>query len=245
MKRTGYPLFSPVIFFLLIFSSLALSAQERKEKLLHFRLGFAPVVSFYSINTKHTSNAHPKAAYCFSARTEIRMNKKVALITGLEYFIHGLTFNSYYIKDKSTFIYDKKFNYKYSLQLNELNVPLELRFIPKSELKKHVSPYVCFGYMFRYIVSSNLDAESASDGVSVFSDHTQLEFEHPYIYRNGSSFLTVSPGIQKNFLETHHAIFAEINLRYALTRFQVFEPFMATNIYVKNYHIAFTIGYKF
>jgi hypothetical protein len=235
----------PVTVLLLVIFSFSSVAQERKDKRLHYRFGFAPVVSFYSISSKHASATHSKAAYCLSARAEIHMNKKIAFLTGLEYFMHGVNFNSYYIKDKTTFIYDKNFNYKYSLLINELNIPLEIRYIPKSELKKHVSTYVCFGYMLRYLVRSDLSAESVSDGAEVFNDHTNLDFEHPFIYRNGSSFITISPGIQKNFLNTHHALFAEVNFRYALTRFQVYESFMAAGIYAKHYHIALTLGYKF
>ncbi|MFL5752082.1 MAG: outer membrane beta-barrel protein [Bacteroidia bacterium] len=228
---------------LFLFNTAA--AQERKDKRLHFRLGFAPVLSFYSVNPKHTSGAHSKAAYCLSARTEIRLNKKLAFITGIEYLIHGLTFNSYYIQDRSTFIFDKNFDYKYSLLVNELNLPLELRFIPKSEIKKHVSPYICFGYMLRYIAGSNLQVESATDGVEKFNNSSKLNFEHPFPFPNGSSYLTVSPGIQKNFLNTHRALFVELNFRYAPTRFQVYESFMASGIFVKHYHIALMLGYKF
>src|ERR1700741_1292893 len=230
-KLFGHSALLPVIFLLLLLFCLPSQGQERNDKRVHLWIGFSPVLSFYSINPKHTSGTRSKAAYCFSARAEIRLNKKIAFLTGLEYFLHGVNFNSYYIQDKTTFIYDKCFDYKYSLRVNELNLPLQIRFIPKSELKKLFSAYVCFGYMFRYILSSNLQVESAAEGYDVFSDNTKLEFEHPFIYRNGSSFINLSPGIQKNFLNTHHALYAELSLRYALTRFLVNESFMALRIF--------------
>jgi hypothetical protein len=97
----------------------------------------------------------------------------------------------------------------------------------------------------RYIAGSNLQVESATDGVEKFNDNSKLNFEHSFPFPNGSSYLTVSPGIQKNVLNTHHALFAELNFRYAPTRFQVYESFMASGIFVKHYHIALMLGYKF
>jgi hypothetical protein len=226
-------------------SALICFGQENKSRRFSMRLGLSPVISFYKVNEKHSSNVHSKPAYCFSAKAEVKVDRHLAVISGAEYLIHGLTFNSYYFGEKHQFLYDNNFIYKYNVQLQELNFPLLIRVIPKAELKKSISSYLSFGYIFRYISSAKLQVEAIKDGVSLFDQQIDFIPEHPYIFKKGSSFLNLAPGIQKNFRESHRALFAELNIRYALTRFSIKESFTASGLYVKHYHIGISLGLKF
>jgi hypothetical protein len=166
-------------------------------------------------------------------------------MVGMEYMIHGFTFNSYYFGDNGAFLYDKKFNYNYSVEINELNFPIQIRLFPKAETRKHFSPYFSFGYAFRYIMNDHLKVTSILDGKQLFNSSTHFDFQYPYLYKNGSSFINVAPGLQKNFLNTHHALFVEINIKYGITQFLVNESFTPSGLYFRNTHIMFLFGYKF
>ncbi len=232
------------IFFLVVVFSYTTKAQDVAHKKVFYRLGFAPVLSFYKNNPYHTSSNTASPAYNFSFLTEIRINKRVAFLTGLEYLLHGLNFNSYYFPDGATRVYNNNLDFRYSVFMNEINLPLLMRFNPHGEEKNHFSPYASFGYDFRYVLLTHLAVKSNLDGSQPFDGFTKVSFEHPFIYPRGSSFIAFNAGLQKNFLSNHKALFFELNFKYSLTRFLIQESFTPGSLYIRNFHLAFTLGCK-
>ena len=229
---------------MVLVSQFAFAQMEIQHRKVFYRLGIGPVLSFYKNNPYHSSSNVASAAYQFSFITEFRVSRRTAFLTGLEYFMHGLSFNSYYFPPGTNRLYNDNFNYHYSVVMNEINLPLLVRFNPHLEEKHHFSPYTSFGYDLRYTLLTHLNVKSNLDGTEPFDGFTKTTFEHPYYFPQLASFLAFNVGVQKTSSVSHKGVFFEINFKYGLTRFLIDDTFTPGSLYIRNYHLAFTLGCK-
>ena len=113
-----------VLFFLI---GSILLAQENKPKKAYTRVVIGPALSFYKNNPAHTSDTKPKSSFYAGVFEEIRMYKDFSFVPGIEYLYQGMTFNSYYVAPGVLTLYDKHFNYNYTLTMQELRLNLLFR----------------------------------------------------------------------------------------------------------------------
>ncbi len=238
------PRFIKLIVVVLFFLSAGLRAQEEIHRKVFYRLSFSPVVSFYQNNLYHTASNRRSPGYNFSFLSELRTSKQTALLTGLEIFIHGLSFNSYYFSEGSTRLYNGNFDYHYRVYFTELLLPLLFHYHGKSNEKFHTAPYFNAGYNFRFVPLNYMSVRSNIDGAAPFRNLAGLSFEHPFLYPRGSSFLVFALGGQKNFPTRHKALFIEASFKYSLTRMLINERFTANSLFIRNHHLLLTIGCK-
>ena len=107
----------------------------KKNTGLGIRFGFGPTIGIYSVNTHHAKSPTPKISALFSFKKEVLCDRdyKFFFLFGVEYFVHGLNFKSYYFKPDSLQLYDKTFPYNYSLVIHELDLPLQVKYSFKRE----------------------------------------------------------------------------------------------------------------
>ena len=138
-------------------------------------MSIGPALGFYSINTNHAKSPSLRASALFSFRKEIRFGRdyKTFFLYGVDYFFHGLTFQSYYFKPDSLKLYDKKFDYKYSLFIHEINLPLQVKYSFNRENNNLYSAYLMFGYHLRYLLPGNLNV--TQNGNEIKTDNRRDE----------------------------------------------------------------------
>ncbi len=239
-KKAGliFLAFSCVLF------SFSVRAQEIMQREVFTRLSVGPAISFYQHNPRHSSSTSNKAAYNLSLNIEKRLNRQMAFLVGIDYFVHGLNFNSYYFKPGNSQLYSGNFDYRYEVLCNEVILPLLLRLNPLGEVRNHFSPYFNFGYNFRYVLFEHVTVTSNLDGKEEFKDFVKPRFEYPFLYPGGSSFVAMNVGVQKNFLTSHKALYIEAGVRYSLTRMLLKENFSPSSLLIRNHHLLISIGYK-
>jgi hypothetical protein len=122
------------------------------------RLHLGPALGFYSINPNHAADPKQKFNFLIGVNKEFSLSRdyKSFLLVGVDYFFHGLGFKSYYFPPDTLQLYDKNFQYDYSLQVNELQLPLQFKYLFKPEHNSLFSPYLCVAYHLRYLMPSKL-----------------------------------------------------------------------------------------
>jgi hypothetical protein len=183
-------------------------------------------------------------AFCFSLKEEIRLNKSNTsfLMIGVEYMMHGLSYNSYYFYEDSMKFYNGKMTAKYDLRLHELDFPIQLKYSFAKESNAIFSSYIFAGYCYRWLIANNLKV--TNDGETMVDRSEVLKFKSPAFNPVNSSFLNAGMGIQKNTTLRHNAVFAELQFRYALSPFYFNESFAPTSMYMNGHFILLTVGFK-
>jgi hypothetical protein len=210
------------------------------------RINFGPVIGFYSFATKHATNPVRKMSVVFGFKREQRVDRsyKVFFLFGFDYFLHGLNFKSYYFKPDTIKLYDKSFDYAYSLFIHEMNFPLQVKYLFKSSDNSLFSPYVAISYHLRYLAFANLSVTQS--GSVVRKDSPELKFRSPFITDRINSFVSLSLGWQKNgFRSSAGRFFAEVNFRYGFSPFYFETDYSATSLYINSAHLGLLLGLKF
>lgn len=218
--------------------------NTRSNPVYKTRFAVSPVIGIYKTNKNHTAKPQQKLAFNVSVKEEIRLNKKTTsfLLIGVEYSFHGLNFNSYYFYNDSLKLYNGNMSAKYQLQINEIDIPIQIKQSFQKENNAHISAYVYAGYVYRILASANLKV--SNNGAEKFNASEHLKFKNPIFKANDNSFLCFAGGVQKNTLMRHNALFAELQLRYALSPFYFSESFAPTNLVVNSHFVMLTVGIK-
>lgn len=243
-------------YFLVFFLTLAFcvgSAQEdgganlrnnRKNPRVKTRISVSPVLAFYKANKNHTSKSTQKMAFNASLKEEIRLDKKnqCFFMFGADYMLHGVNFNSYYFYDDSIHFYNGDMKAKYQLVVQEIDIPLFLKYSLQKETNALTTSYLFAGYCRRWLIGNKLNVNYKGD--EVFNKMIPLKFKSSALDVTSSSFICFGAGVQKNTLLTHNAVFAELQFRYGLSPLYFEQSFAPTNLYINNHFLLLTVGFK-
>jgi len=185
-----------------------------------YRLIFGPALGFYKINTNHAQIGSPKPSALIGLRKEIRTDRTYQnfFLFGIDYFFHGLNFKSYYFKPDSLKLYDKNFNYNYSLFIQEIDVPLQVKHSFTRENNSLFSPYIMLGYHLRFLLPAQVNV--TQNGNPQIKKWEELDFRHPLLSTKINCFVSASFGWQKNTINNSRAgFFIEMNYRYGFSQY--------------------------
>lgn len=220
--------------------------REKGGRERYTRFGIAPVVGFYSLYTKHAVSAKARMSFSTFLKREQSVDRSNRLFFsyGFEYFIHGLTYRSYYFDQDTLQLYDESFLYSYRLNVHELNFPLQAKLTFNSTSNSLFSPYVCVGYHLRYLAVANLDIEQ--DGNFINGDRVDLKFRTPFLSKKINSFVGLSLGFQSNRTRSNSlTFFAEIQYKYGFSQYSFKQNYSASAVYINSQHLSFNIGVAF
>ena len=218
----------------------------KKPTGLGIRFGFGPALSIYSVNTHHAKSPAQKMSALFSLKKEVLCdrNYKFFFLFGVEYFVHGLNFKSYYFKPDSLQLYDKTFPFNYSLVIQELGLPLQVKYSFKRENNTLFSPYLMIGYHLRYLLLANVNV--SQNGTSVKKESVDLQFKNPLFYNKLNSFVSLSLGFQKNNINRGVGnFFAEVQYRYGFSPYLFNTNYNASALNINGMHISLQLGLRF
>lgn len=210
------------------------------------RISFGPALGIYSINTNHAKNPTQKmnALFCFKKEVLCDREYKFFFLFGAEYFIHGLNFKSYYFKPDSLQLYDKTFPYNYSLVIQEINLPLQVKYSFTRENNGLFSPYFMVGYHLRFLLPANLNV--SQNGNSVKKDAVDLQFKNPLFYNKLNSYLSATIGLQSNNIHKGRGgFFVELHYRYGFSPYSFQTSYSASSLYINSMHVSLQLGLKF
>lgn len=225
-------------------------AKPAGEPNTHFgsrvRLHLGPALGFYSINPNHAADPKQKFNFLIGVNKEFSVSRdyKSFLLVGVDYFFHGLGFKSYYFPPDTLQLYDKNFEYDYSLQVNELQLPVQFKYLFKPEHNSLFSPYLCVGYHLRYLMPSKLK-------VSYFGnvkeeDAAELKYKTPLFDERLNAVVSLSLGWQKNSLASSKGSFyVEANVRYNFSPYYFEKEYAASSLYINSTHLILQLGIRF
>lgn len=179
-------------------------------------------------------------------RKEVRCDRefKSYFLFGVDYFFHGVNFNSYYFKPDSLHLYDKSYAYQYSLFIHEVDLPLQMKYSFTRENNSLFSPYVMVGYHLRYLLPSWMNI--TQNGTKVKSDDLELRFRNPLFYNKINSFVSLSVGWQKNSINrSRGSFFVEANFRYGFSQYYFEKDYAASSLFINSTHLSLLLGLKF
>ncbi|MEO8761923.1 MAG: hypothetical protein ABI388_10670 [Bacteroidia bacterium] len=224
-------------------------AQRQKAgepKLCYTRISFGPAIGLYSNNTFHTANTRPGVAIGASVLEEVHLYKTVYFVGGLEYMYNSLSFNSYYFEPGYQYLYNGKFDYNYTLKMQEARVNLMLRFVAGDETKNNFTAYLETGYVLRCLLNTQMQVVSDLTGDKFFTGTTtRADYQGKTIKGNFSSGFKINGGLQHNYLRSHRAWFIQLTYMQGLAGMLVHEDFMPASIIIKSAFIQLGLGYKF
>jgi len=210
------------------------------------RLGFGPMLGFYSVNKNHSKAVVPKTGVIVSFRKETRFGRdyKTFFLWGVDYMFHGLTFQSYYFATDSLKLYDKKFTYKYALYVQEINVPFQVKYALRRENNSLFSPFFMIGYHLRCMLPGNLKV--TQNGKEIIKDNPQIKFKNFIGTEQLNAFLSASFGFQKNSTGSKKGgFFVELNYRYGFSPFYFSTNYAANSLFINSSHVMLLMGIKF
>jgi len=210
------------------------------------RINFGTALSFYTINEKHGELPKQKLNFLGGIRRELRVTRdyRTYILIGMDYFIHGLTYNSYYFKPDSVKLYNKRFNYKYSVVLNEVQFPIQLKFLLRREDNSPFSPYYLIGYHFRCMLPANVKVYEKDKLVK--DDSPDVVFKNYLISEKVNASVSGSLGWQINNLSDYKgSFFAELNFQYGFSDYYFNTNYSAASMYINAMHVTFLCGFKF
>jgi hypothetical protein len=216
----------------------------KRGHVLH-RISGGAVSSFYKNNPYHTTGTKSLIGYCGSYKAEIVFDKKTNLLIGIDYVSQGASFNGYYSSKGYTYLFDKTFSYRHELRMQELQLPIALKVAFKSEKDHFYSSYFFIGAGARYIHKSYAVVISDSTGITVFDGYTPMNFEHSVGSNRFNAFLHGGLGLQHNFRDSGGALFFEMTYKYGLSRLHYSGSENSNDLYIKDAHLEFTVGFRF
>lgn len=221
------------------------SSETKKSRIARTRISIAPVISFYSINKNHASAVSQKMSGILCVKEEFRLNFQHTMFfsIGIEYFMHGLNFNSYYFTPDTLKLYNGDMKYSYSLYIHELDFPLQVRISFNRENNALFSPYVVLGYHFRTMLSGSLTVKE--NGEQVEKKQEDITFKNPLITNRNNPFVSITAGIQKNNPDKNKmGFFAELGFRYGFSPYLLKDTFTPTSLYMNGSHLFLGLGIR-
>jgi hypothetical protein len=210
------------------------------------RFNFGPCIGFYKINNNHAQNPSAKMSALIGFKKEVRLNRsnKAFFLWGFDYFFHGVNFKSYYFKPDSLHLYDRNFAYNYSLFIQELNLPLQMKYSFTKENNSLYSPYVMIGYHLRFLLPANITV--SRDGNNVKQASEDLQFRNSFIDKRINSFVSATAGWQKNTInKSRSGFFIEASVRYGFSQYFFQSDYSASSLYINALHTCLILGVKF
>lgn len=237
-----------LLFFLLALtcSGFALTPPSSKSSSQGIRLGFGPVLGFYTVNSHHAKNPIQKLSGMAGFKKEVRLGRdyRSFFLVGVDYFFHGLSFQSYYFAPDTIKLYDKSLDYNYSLFIHELNIPLQFKYSFTRENNSLFSPYVMIGYHLRYLLPGTL--KISQNGSEVKTDIPDLRFRHRLISDQMNAFFSATIGWQKNnTASSKRGFFIEASYRYGFSSYYFEKDYAPASLFMNSSHLAFLFGLKF
>lgn len=232
--------------FIFLFTQIGFSNPLRPKKKSCYRICIAPVYGFYGINKNHATNTQPKMSAQFNFKHEFGGDRqyKAFFSYGIDYFLHGLNYNSYYFKPDSLQLYNKNFAYQHSLIMQEIALPIQFRYSFLNENNALFSPYVALGYQLRYMLPANL--KIAQNGNQIINSAVDVAFKNPLIYKNINSSIFASVGFQKNGINgSKTGFFIELQTKYGFSPYSFYEKYVASSLYINSVHLALNVGVRF
>jgi hypothetical protein len=223
-----------------------LFSQRNKRSGSGTRILFGPVIGFYAVNQHHAVDPTQKPSIIIGFRREQRVDReyKSYLLFGIDYFMHGLNFRSYFFAPDTLKLYDKSFGYSYSLTIHELNLPIQYKYLFNREDNSLFSPYVIAGYHLRYLLTSNLRV--TQNGNSVKNDSPEMKFRTSLFHEHINAFVSAGIGWQKNNLTASKgSFFVELNYRYGFSQYYFEADYAASSLYLNSTHLSLQLGLKF
>lgn len=210
------------------------------------RFGFGPSIGFYSINTNHAQPPSARMSALIGLKKEVRCDRshKLFFVFGAEYLFHGVNFKSYYFDQDTLQLYDKSFLYDYSLFLQEIDVPLQLKFSFNRENNTLFSPYIMLGYHIRVLLPATIKV--SNNGNVVHQGTEDLRFRHKMINDRLNSFVSLTAGWQKNTINNSRTgFYLELNYRYGFSQYSFKSNYAPSSLYLNGSHLSLQIGLKF
>jgi hypothetical protein len=214
-------------------------------KNFYTKVTIGPAIGFYGNNNFHTSNTRPGAAFYGGVTEEVHIIDNLYASAGLEYQYSSMSFNSYYMAPGYQYLYNQKYDYNYSLTMQEARVNVLMRLTSGTELTKPYTAYIEGGYVLRYLINTNMKVTSDFNNQVLFNGTTHADFAGTTLKNSFSSGLKVNAGIQHNFLRSHRAWYIQISYMQGLARFLVHESFTPASIYIKTSYLQLGLGFKF
>jgi hypothetical protein len=233
---------------LAVFGTLTVFGQSNISRDAYTRIGIAPVIGFYKLNSQHARA--PRARMSFSAfikrEKSVDRKNRMFLSGGAEYLFHGVSYRSYYFNQDTLQLYDGSMGYNYRLSIGEINIPLQAKLTFFSTTNSLFSPYVAIGYHLRYILNTNVKVDQ--DGTEIKDEFVHLKFKNPLLYERINSFVGASFGIQNHHTRSQSSgitAFLEISYRYGFSPYFFKTNYSASSVYLSSQHLAINIGLGF
>ncbi len=205
-----------------------------------------PSVNFYRLNTRHALDARRRSGFVAGIRREIRVGNsyQTFIQAGAEYFVHGVSYASYYFNQDTLQLYDGNYDHQYAIYIHEVNVPLQLKVLFKRGDNRIYSPYASIAYHLRYLLPSPIQV--LRYGNNVRKDHPQVKFRNHLIHENVNAFVSAGLGWQRNKISASGtAFFAELNFRYGFSDYYFERSYAARSVYINSTHLLLMLGLKF
>ena len=226
---------------LILFCSKIFAQNPNPDFFTHISL--TGLYSHYGNNVHHTTKTLGTFAYAVAVREQWLFSQPISLVSGAEFFSHGIKFNSYYFSSGQTEIYNKRFTNKYKVNLYEINVPILLRADLQGKKRGTAVPYFEIGPTLRYLISSNINVTDSVGNERVNKSST-INFEYPLIKKNISMFMQFNTGVNFYSGDALSGFFMELNFRFAPIRFLIDESFTPNSLYINNFHLGLSLGFR-
>jgi hypothetical protein len=210
------------------------------------RLSIGPSLGIYAINKNHSSNLMPGPGVHFSYKKEIRFGRdyRTFFLYGFDYFFHTLSFQSYYFTQDTLKLYNKKFLYKYSMFLQEINIPFNVKYSFRRENNSQYTPYFMIGYHLRFMLPADL--KISRNGEQLKTDSPTMKFKNYLIAEQMNAYLSAALGWQRNNTTSSKVgIFIEVNYRYGFSPYYFVSKYAASSLFINSSHVSLQVGMKF
>lgn len=211
-----------------------------------WRYNIGTGLNFYTTNDKHGVDPKQRLNATFGIRRELRVTRdfKTYLLFGAEYVLHGVNYRSYYFKPDSVKLYDRKYSYNYALTINEIHIPIEIKYLLRREDNSLFSPYLLFGYHLRYLGPASVTVRKDDQIYQTY--HPDMRFRTHLFSDKINASLCASLGWQVNHLgEGKNTLFVEANFQYGFSDYYFKSEYSANAMYLNCIQVTFNIGAKF
>lgn len=242
-----------IVFYVFLLSLLPTGLQAQKKNHSSgrhagngWRYNLGTGLNFYTTNDKHGVDPKQRLNATFGIRRERRVTRdfKTYLLFGAEYVFHGVNYRSYYFKPDSVKIYDRKYSYTYALTINELHVPIEIKYLLRREDNSLFSPYLLFGYHLRYLLPASVKVSKGD--VLYQTDRPDMRFRTSLFSQKINASLCASLGWQVNHLgHGKNSLFIEANFQYGFSDYYFRSEYSANSMFLNCIQATFNIGAKF
>ncbi|HEU4716231.1 MAG TPA: hypothetical protein VFU15_00270 [Bacteroidia bacterium] len=205
------------------------------------------VVSFFSVDTRHSDKAVPRAGFGAMFRIHFYPSANAHIQIGLQVMSQSCAFNSYYFAPGYSVLYDKTFGYTHTFRTLELWVPVMARIgLTPGEASARTIFYLLGGYSPKLYLGTTADIVQNATGKEVWGGTKDLQYEHQFLGANTGNELMGGFGFDKRFGFNEKFLSFETIFSYTLSRFIYDLGRTGDNpLYIRNMSLQLQIGYRF